>query len=538
VTEKLSGAAWPRDLSNAYQATTEYAPMPMAMVEGASHVLRYANPAFCRLVDRSSEELVGKPFRELLPEKDESVTVLDRVFRTGKPESHTQQQQSKSHPIFWSYVIWPVMVDNRPAGVLVHVTETAQLHEKTLAMNEALILGSLRQHEIAEVANAVIAEATEADVRKNQFLAMLAHELRNPLAPIRLALDLMKRADGKGDLVKPALDVMDRQVRQMTRLIDDLLDVSRITRDKLLLRQEDIDLAPVIRDVVESYRSVCESAQLELSVTLPPQPVYLNADSVRLTQVFGNLLQNACKFTRPGGHVSLDAERQGDDVVVTVSDSGIGISSDMLPKIFDMFTQGDQTLERSQGGLGIGLTLVSRLVKMHGGSVQAFSAGPGQGSQVVVRLPLIEKPGAPPLAPACSDPTALLAQRILVVDDNHDVANSLSILLELSGNETYLAFDGVEAVEAAARLRPDVILMDIGMPNLNGYGAARRIREQPWGKGITLVALTGLGQDEDRQKSADAGFDGHLVKPVGYADLTTMLARFPRRESTPPAGHS
>jgi len=320
----------------------------------------------------------------------------------------------------------------------------------------------------------------------------------------------------------------------MTRLIDDLLDVSRITRDKLPLLQEDIDLAPVIRDVVDSYRSVCESAQLELSISLPPQPVYLHADSARLTQVFGNLLQNACKFTRPGGRVSLDAERKGDNVVITVRDSGIGIAPEMLPKIFEMFTQGDQTLERSQGGLGIGLTLVRRLVTLHGGSVQAFSAGLGQGSQIVVRLPLIEKPAALPPAPATTEPAALPAQRILVVDDNHDAANALSMLLTLSGNETYLAFDGVEAVGAAAKLRPDVVLMDIGMPRLNGYGAARQIREQPWGTGITLVALTGLGQEEDRQKAAEAVFDGHLVKPVEYTALTTMLGRFSKREPDSP----
>ena len=250
--------------------------------------------------------------------------------------------------------------------------------------------------------------------------------------------------------------------------------------------------------------------------------------------MFGNLLQNACKFTKPGGHISLEAEQQGHDAVVTVKDSGVGISSHMLPKIFDMFTQGDQTLERSQGGLGIGLTLVRRLVTLHDGAVQAFSAGLDQGSQIVVRLPLIDKTMALTPLPVTSEPTALPAQRILVVDDNQDVANILSILLQQAGNETQVAFDGMEAVETAATFRPDVVLMDIGMPKLNGYDAARRIRKQPWGKDITLLAVTGLGQDEDRKESAAAGFDGHLVKPVEYDALTAMLARFPKREAAQP----
>ena len=521
------------ELERFYDATFEHAPLPMAMVEGAGHIVRHVNPAFCRLLKRSREELVGKSFREILPENDESVPMLAGVFRTGKPESHTQQQQSRSHPVFWSYTMWPVKVDERTAGVIVQVNETAQFHAKTLAMNQALILGSVRQHQLAESAEALNAVAREADIRKNQFLAMLAHELRNPLTPIRLMLDLMLRADGTDDLIKSRLGMIDRQVRQMTRLIDDLLDASRITQDKLLLRKEDVELGSVIGDVIDTCRPVCEAARLELSVTLPPQPVYLHADPVRLAQVFGNLMQNACKFTKPGGHISLDAEQQGGDVVITVRDSGVGIPSDMLRKIFEMFTQGDQSLERSEGGLGIGLTLVRRLVELHGGSVQAFSAGPEQGSQFVVRLPLIEKREAPPPALATSEPTALPIQRILVVDDNQDAAMALSMLLKLSGNDTHVAFDGMEAVEAAARLRPDVVLMDLGMPKLDGYGAARRIREQPWGKGMALVAVTGWGQIGDRQKTAAAGFDGHLVKPLDHAMLMAMLARFPGTATAP-----
>jgi CheY-like chemotaxis protein len=321
---------------------------------------------------------------------------------------------------------------------------------------------------------------------------------------------------------------MERQLRQMTRLIDDLLDVNRISQGKIDLRREKVELASVVCQVVEAARPACASAHQELTVTLPSQPVFLNADPVRLTQVFGNLLHNSCRFTKPGGRISLTAERQGDDVVVTVQESGIGIPSDLLPKVFELFTQGDQRLERSHSGLGIGLTLVQRLVELHGGSVQASSEGVDRGSEFVVRLPvLIEKQKALSQNPTVGEPTSLMARRILVADDNHEAAETLAIVLRLTGHHTHLAFDGVEAVEAAMSFRPDVILMDIGMPKLNGYDAAYQIREQEWGKGIMLVALTGWGQDEDRTKSAAAGFDHHMVKPVDYATLTRLLATSP-----------
>ena len=377
--------------------------------------------------------------------------------------------------------------------------------------------------------NTDIQEVKEADTRKNEFLAMLAHELRNPLAPIRSMLEIMKRADGNANLIEPALGTIERQVQHMTRLIDDLLDANRISQGNLRLRLEEVKLASVIHSVVEAIRPACESAQVELTVTLPSQPVYLHADPVRLAQVFGNLLHNGCKFSKAGGNISLAVERQQGDVVVTVRDSGIGIPSDVLPNIFEMFTQGDHSLERSQGGLGIGLTLVRRLVAMHGGSVQAFSDGADRGSEFIVRLPTLNKnPELPAPDPTVGEARPVTARRILVVDDNRDAANSMSILLTLSGNETQVAFDGEEAVEAAAAFRPDIVLLDIGMPKLNGYDAARRIREQPWGKVMVLVALTGWGQDENRKKTADAGFDAHLVKPVEYATLTELLSSLPK----------
>ena len=369
----------------------------------------------------------------------------------------------------------------------------------------------------------------DAGERKNEFLAMLAHELRNPIAPIRYMLEIMRSAGNNAELMEQARSTMERQLFQMTRLVDDLLDVSRISRGKLNLRLEQVELVSVLRHVVEACRPVMGSANHELTVALPPDALYLNADPVRLTQVFGNLLSNAVKFTQPGGRIALTAEQQGREAVVSVKDSGVGIPPNMLPKVFEMFTQANQELERTQGGLGIGLTLVERLVEMHGGSVKAFSEGPGQGSEFVVRLPgLIEKPKPQLPEPTGNQPTGAAARRILVVDDNRDAAESLALLLQLSGHETHMAHDGLEAVEAAATFKPDVVLLDIGLPKLNGYDVCRRIRQQAGGNGIVLIALTGWGQDEDRRKSQEAGFNGHLVKPVDHSSLTNLLAESAR----------
>ena len=363
----------------------------------------------------------------------------------------------------------------------------------------------------------------EADRRKNEFLALLAHELRNPLATIRNAVSILRKTSGDAGSVDSTCGMLERQVSHMVRLVDDLLDVSRITRNKIELRKERVELAAIIHHSVEACRPLAESAQLNVSVSLPPAPLYLHADPVRLAQVFSNILNNACKYTEPGGRISFSAERQGSDVVVTVKDTGMGIPPDKLDSVFEMFTQIDRTLERSQGGLGIGLTLAKRLVEMHDGTISAHSEGPGRGSEFVVRLPiLIGTPKAETPKPT-AEPTAL-PRRILVVDDNTDAASSLALLLKITGNETHIANDGLEAVGAAEKFRPDVVLLDIGLPKLNGYDACRRIREQPWGQNMVIVALTGWGQEEDRRRSKDAGFDGHLIKPVDYAALMKVLA--------------
>jgi PAS domain S-box-containing protein len=363
----------------------------------------------------------------------------------------------------------------------------------------------------------------QSDRRKDEFLATLAHELRNPLAPIRNGLQIMRLGKGDPEASEQARTMMERQLGQMVHLVDDLLDLSRISRGKIELRKERVELAKVIQQAVETSRPLIEASGHDLTITVPPGPVYVDADVTRLAQVFSNLLNNAAKYTEQGGRVQLAVQRRGGEVVVSVKDNGVGIPAHMLPKVFEMFTQVDRNLERSQGGLGIGLSIVKRLVEMHGGSVGVESDGPGMGSEFVVRLPVVLAVAQP--SGGDDEPTRPSSRRkVLVVDDNKDAAMSLAMMLKLMGNEAKTAHDGLEALDVAAMFRPDLILLDIGMPRLNGHETARRIREQPWSKGVLLVALTGWGQEEDRRRSDEAGFDSHMVKPVEPAALAKLLA--------------
>ncbi len=404
-----------------------------------------------------------------------------------------------------------------------------------------------RRH-LEENLRRLAADLSDAGRRKDEFLATLAHELRNPLAPIRNGLQIMRLAGDDTEAAERIRTMMERQLNQMVRLVDDLLDVSRISRGKVALRREPVELATVIEQAVETSRPSLELARHELTVTLPPLPVYLYADPVRLIQVFSNLLNNAGKYSETAGQIVVSASQQQQQVAISVKDTGIGISEDMLPRIFDLFTQVDGALERASGseaaskanpetgGLGIGLTLVKQLVEMHGGTVSAFSEGVGQGSEFVVQLPVAAAPfeQGPMQEPAigesiidesiqASEPTETGSRRILIVDDNEDSALSLAMLFEITGDETQTAHDGLAAVAAAAAFRPDVALLDIGLPGLNGYEVAIAIREQPWGQTMILVALTGWGQAEDRRKSAEAGFNAHMVKPIEHDELLQLL---------------
>jgi PAS domain S-box-containing protein len=367
------------------------------------------------------------------------------------------------------------------------------------------------------------ADLSEADRRKDEFIAMLAHELRNPLAPLSNMLEVLKRTDDDPSVMQRARETMERQLGQMVRLVDDLLDLNRITHNRLELRQGQVELAAVVQQAVEAARPLAEAARHQLQVSVPAEPCHLYADSARLAQVFGNLLTNSCKYTPAGGRIALAAVCDGNNVTVSVKDNGAGIPPDKLDRIFDMFMQVDRDMERSQDGLGIGLTLVKRLVEMHGGTVEAKSGGEGKGTEIIVRLPLRDGP-APAEAPQPTAEQALSrTRRILVVDDNTDAADSLAMLLKLMGVETFIANDGLEALDAAREQRPDVILLDIGLPIMNGYEVCRRLRGEPWGKAMIIFALTGWGQEEDRRRSMEAGFDGHLVKPVEPSELFEQL---------------
>ncbi|MCW1886057.1 PAS domain-containing protein [Luteolibacter flavescens] len=367
------------------------------------------------------------------------------------------------------------------------------------------------------------AKLSEADRRKDEFLATLAHELRNPLAPIRTGLEVMRMSGDKPEVVERLRRMMEQQTTQLVRLIDDLMDMSRITSGKIQLSSGSILLAPVIHSAIDAVQSAIDQAGHRLEIDLPASTPPVTGDPARIAQVVSNLLTNAVRYTNPGGTISLSVAAADGQAVIRVKDNGIGISPDMLEAVFEMFRQTDQVGQRSRGGLGIGLTLVQRLVDLHGGSVQALSDGLGHGSEFVVRLPLctredsgeasIAGPEMPPPAP----------RRILVVDDNLDAAETLSLSLTIGGNEVRTAHDGEDCIAAAAAFLPDIILMDIGMPRMDGYEAAREIRRQPWSTGMVLVALTGWGQESDRDKTRDAGFDHHLVKPVEPAALMDLM---------------
>jgi len=662
------------DLPSLCLALTRHAPLPIATVEGATHIVRFANPAFCRLMNEPEDKLIGKPLSELLPERDECISLLDRVFRARKPESHIEQEFSKAHPVFWSYTMWPVMEDEGLVGVMLQVTETAEAHGKIIAMNEALLLGSIRQHELAEAAenlnaqlraevrervkiagelsdkarqlaekarlldltqDAIIVRGIEGEIRywnrgaeqlygwsreealgkishvllqtelpipaeqmfeelcrtnhwigelvhtkrdgrritvlvrktldrdsegnpaavlenitditerraledslarraeqlaradrsKDEFLAMLAHELRNPLAPLRNAAEILQTEEANAYERGQAQQIIRRQIENMTRMIDDLLDVSRITEGKVELRKQPVALEAVLTAAVNLTRPSCTAHHQDLTVALPAESIFLNADATRLEQVFSNLLGNACKYGGDGCHISLSAERaagvEPPEVIVRVCDDGAGIDPELLPRVFDLFVQATRALDRAHGGLGIGLTLVSRLVKLHGGRVEAHSPGLGRGSEFVVHLPILRQAPPPPIPlPPASRETS---RRILIVDDNTDSANSMAILQSRRGHVTRTASSGLEALRLAAEFLPEVVLLDIGLPGMDGFEVARRLRAMPALKSAVLIAMTGYASPEDRVTATQAGFDAHLVKPVDLEFLREWL---------------
>ena len=407
----------------------------------------------------------------------------------------------------------------------------SNLEQHLREMNEALLVSSVKQHELAEQARKAEAALADLDRRKDEFLAMLGHELRNPLAPILNAALLLRlhcnrnRLHGiENPVLQQSAGIIERQVGQLVRIVDELLEVSRITTGRIHLHQERIAVGVVVANAAATIRSLIGQRRHEFTVSLPTQAIWLHADAARLEQVVVNLLTNAAKYTDPGGHIGLTVQQEGEEAVVRVRDTGVGIAPEVLPRIFDLFTQAERSLDRSQGGLGVGLALVQRLVEMHGGSVAASSAV-GQGSEFVVRLPV-----APPPQPQASSPPTETAQptgrslRVLVVDDNVDTVTTLAMLVQESGHEVRTAYDGSAVLETALDYRPNVVLLDIGLPGLNGFEVAKQLRQQPALQNAVLVAMTGYGQESDRRRSREAGFDHHLVKPGDFGKMLQILA--------------
>jgi signal transduction histidine kinase len=383
-----------------------------------------------------------------------------------------------------------------------------------------------------------VEQLAEMDRRKDEFLATLAHELRNPLAPIRNSLYVLRMSGGTGPVAERIQDMMERQISHLVRLVDDLLEVSRITRGKISLRRERTALAAILYSAVETSRPLIEAAQHQLELSLPAKPLIVEGDPVRLSQVVANLLNNAAKYTEEGGQSWREARQEDGEVVVSIRDTGLGIPTEMLPRVFDMFAQVDQTLKRSQGGLGIGLTLARSLVEMHGGRLQAHSDGLGQGSKFTIRLPLAgEAPFVPEDRPAGWAPVPTRnQQRILVVDDNRDAADSLAMLLRYLGADTHVVYDGPSALAALPIYRPALVFLDIGMPGMDGHEVARQVRQLPEFRDLRLIAMTGWGQEEDRRRSRDAGFDQHLVKPTSADALQALLDALQGHTDSTPAG--
>ena len=499
-----------RDVSDRLQAHEMHSRLA-AIVESSQDVIisktldgtiRSWNHEAERVFGYTAAEAIGQRITLIIPpdREDEEREIMARLRRGERVEHFETVRRAKDGRLVdLSVAISPV---RDAAGDVIGASKVARDISERKKIEEAL---------------------RNADRQKDEFLAVLAHELRNPLAPLANGLQIIRLAHADPGAVTRARTMMERQLSHLVRLVDDLLDISRISRNQLELRRSRLLLSDVVNSAIETARPLIESAGHTLTISIPPEPIHLDGDLTRLSQVFSNLLTNSAKYTDPSGQIFLDVIRRPGEVTVSVRDTGIGIAAEQLDAVFRMFSQVDPREERSRGGLGIGLALVDGLVKMHGGRVTAQSPGPGRGSTFSVTLPVIEANLEQRSEPPESPSTARHKRRILVVDDNVDAATSMAMMLEYLGNQVFMAHDGLQAIERAERDRPEVVLMDVGMPRLNGYEATRRIRSQPWGRNILIIALTGWGQEDDRARSLDAGCNGHLTKPVSLPDLEKLL---------------
>lgn len=500
----------------------EQTPSFMAMLRGPEHRFELVNRAYLRLI--GGRDVVGKPVAEALPETVEQgfVDLLDRAFRTRKAfiargarylQAGTSEGQGER---FLDFVYQPIKdAKGQVSGIFVEGTDVT---DRTKA-DAALRASEARFRELA-------AELSDTNRLKDEFVATLAHELRNPLAPIRNALALLRRVPDDGRRAAAAREMIERQVGQMVRLIDDLLDLSRVSRGVVELRREQLSLSAAVHGAIETSRPLIDQHEHTLTTTEPSEDLVVDADHTRLVQIVANLLNNAAKFTPRGGRIELRLARDGEaHATVSVRDNGAGIPAEMLGRIFDLFTQVDRSHAHVGGGLGIGLTLVRRLVEMHGGTIEAHSEGPGRGSEFVVRLPLgaASSARAGAASPVLEAASPADRRRILVADDNVDAADSLAMMLDFLGHETRTSYEGDQALQMAREYHPDVMVVDIAMPKLTGHQLARQVRAETWGKDVLLIASSGWGHDENKQESLAAGFDHHLVKPLDIDVLERLL---------------
>jgi len=489
-----------------FRAIFENAATGIAITDWEGRFFR-CNPAYCKLVGYTEEELGQIKILDLIHPDDraDNLAIIRSLRDKELPSFEIENRYVRNDgEAVWVRKFVSLLHDQegQPPHILALVTDVTDRRR----MEAALL---------------------EADRRKDEFLATLAHELRNPLAPIRNALLVFKRSGADTPNAENLLSIMERQLDHLVRLVDDLLEVSRISRGKIELKKERCDLAGILHHAVETAQPHIQAAAQRLTVELPSSPVTLDADPVRLAQVFANVLNNASKYTENGGRIWLKAERSGDEVIVSVRDNGMGISAEMLTSVFELFFQTSRTLGRAQGGLGIGLALARSLVHLHGGQIEARSEGPGRGSEFSVRLPLFEAPSGHAESERNTAVAPELPRRILVVDDDRDVADSFVMLLRCLGMDVRVAYGGAAALAAVAEFKPRLAFVDIGMPGMDGYETARQIRRVPAGQDLILVALSGWDRDDDRRRSAEAGFDHHFVKPIEVDGLEKLLASTP-----------
>ncbi|HEV7137119.1 MAG TPA: PAS domain S-box protein [Steroidobacteraceae bacterium] len=461
------------------------------------------NPAATRLFGYQPAEIIGKPITTVIPPElhAEEAEILARLKRGERIDHYETVRLAKDgHRIDISLSISPVKGRD---GTTVAASKIARDITQRKRIERLL---------------------READQQKDEFLATLAHELRNPLAPICAAAELLKNAKSLAPELRAATAILERQARHMTHLVDDLLDISRITSGRIRLQQDAVELGELVKSLIETHRHSLQAARHEANLALPDAPVHVSGDRVRLTQILSNLLHNAVKYTPPGGRIEIALHTEDRQAIVSVRDNGIGIPAERLKHIFEPFAQLDTSYRHGDGGLGIGLMLAKKLVGLHGGSIEARSAGRGQGTEFLIRLPIITPAPAKHTSASPRAAESSASCRVLIADDNHDAAVSLSMLLQALGHDTRVVHDGIEALEEAELFRPEVVLLDIGMPRLDGYETARRLRSRPWAAATRIVAVTGWGQETDRQRAKEAGFDRHLVKPVNLDALSELVS--------------